>query len=51
VAFILRDAAPKVLFADGMSSASVLGALSAVAASAVGDGAAQPLIVWASHHY
>lgn len=40
--------APKIVFADGMSSAAVLGALSAVAASAVVDCAPHPLVVWAS---
>ena len=44
VAFILRDATPKVLFADGMSSAAVLGALTALG----GSGPPQPLIVWVS---
>ena len=42
---MLRDAAPKVLFADGMCSAAVLGALSSAAASSTGP-VPPPLIVW-----
>ena len=45
VGFVLRDAAPKVLFADGMCSAAVLSALSSATASSIGR-AQPPLIVW-----
>ena len=45
VGFVLLDAAPKVLFADGMCSAAVLGALSSAAATSTGS-LPPPLIVW-----